>query len=151
MTRLINAVLVGRANDLGISRAHLRPRLHVRVNQVLLLEAVQSRVNCARSDLAVESGLNASKNCAAIGFLSELPDSQQNCLLERTQQLSHNTYIVDNLAAVSIENSNPVLVRLLICWITPPAAAGKLLAGAMTKLLVNNNLVHERTISEPSR
>jgi hypothetical protein len=61
-------------------------------------QAIQSCVNCARGDLAGEGRLNAPKNGAPIRFLSEVPDCQQDCLLERTQQLSHNVYIVGNVA-----------------------------------------------------
>jgi hypothetical protein len=50
-----------------------------------LFEAIQCCVNGSGRDLPVQSGLNAAKDGASIGFFRQPPNSQQNGLLESTE------------------------------------------------------------------
>jgi hypothetical protein len=67
------------------ARAHRSPFFYMGINKVLLFQAIERRVHRPGGDLPIQSGLDASENGSAIGFVCEGPDCKQNSLFESAE------------------------------------------------------------------
>src|SRR5262249_4176170 len=85
--------------------AYRRPRTEARGDESLRLQSVESGVDGARRDLAVQTRLHVLENSAPVRFLSEFRaranQREQHGLFESAQVFSQSVYIVDMFRPVS--------------------------------------------------
>jgi hypothetical protein len=99
------------------------------VEQTLVLESLQSRMNGSRSDLTVQALLNDFEDGPTVCLVPESQDRQQDSLFKCAKDTSHDTYIVGFGKPVSIwEHRRSVhgsFTLIASLCASPPAVPGR--------------------------